>query len=93
MKLETGCGRRIAYDLTEGAGPGVVFLGGFRSTKEHRERYEDIEELMRTAQYYARARAVPACASTIRATASPPAHSRTARSAPGPRTRGRRSPP
>lgn len=32
--LETGQGRRIAYDRTEGAGPGVVFLGGFRSDKE-----------------------------------------------------------
>ncbi|SDE45577.1 alpha/beta hydrolase [Limimaricola pyoseonensis] len=27
-------GRRIAYDLTPGTGPGVVFLGGFRSDKE-----------------------------------------------------------
>ncbi len=27
-------GRRIAYDLTKGEGPGVVFLGGFRSDKE-----------------------------------------------------------
>ncbi len=27
-------GRRIAYDLTKGKGPGVVFLGGFRSDKE-----------------------------------------------------------
>ncbi|EYD71042.1 alpha/beta hydrolase [Limimaricola hongkongensis] len=27
-------GRRIAYDLTPGEGPGVVFLGGFRSDKE-----------------------------------------------------------
>lgn len=26
--------RQIAYDLTEGDGPGVVFLGGFRSDKE-----------------------------------------------------------
>ncbi len=26
--------RRIAYDLTKGEGPGVVFLGGFRSDKE-----------------------------------------------------------
>ncbi len=32
--LDTPRGRRIAYDLTEGAGPGVVFLGGFRSDKE-----------------------------------------------------------
>lgn len=32
--LETAQGRRIAYDRTEGAGPGVVFLGGFRSDKE-----------------------------------------------------------
>ncbi len=29
--LETPEGRRIAYHRTEGAGPGVVFLGGFRS--------------------------------------------------------------
>ena len=26
--------RELAYDLTEGEGPGVVFLGGFRSDKE-----------------------------------------------------------
>ncbi|MXQ08809.1 alpha/beta fold hydrolase [Alphaproteobacteria bacterium GH1-50] len=26
--------RQLAYDLTEGDGPGVVFLGGFRSDKE-----------------------------------------------------------
>ena len=32
--LSTPEGRRIAYDLTEGAGPGVIFLGGFRSDKE-----------------------------------------------------------
>lgn len=32
--LETGEGRRIAYDRTPGRGPGVVFLGGFRSDKE-----------------------------------------------------------
>ena len=31
---EYGNVRRIAYDLTEGDGPGVVFLGGFRSDKE-----------------------------------------------------------
>ncbi|WP_102107669.1 alpha/beta hydrolase [Oceaniglobus roseus] len=29
--LETAAGRRIAYNRTEGAGPGVVFLGGFMS--------------------------------------------------------------
>ena len=29
--LETEAGRRIAYARTEGRGPGVVFLGGFRS--------------------------------------------------------------
>lgn len=29
--LTTPEGRRIAYDLTEGAGPAIVFLGGFRS--------------------------------------------------------------
>ncbi len=29
--LDLPDGRRIAYRLTEGAGPGVVFLGGFRS--------------------------------------------------------------
>lgn len=32
--LETPEGRRIAYDRTAGGGPGVVFLGGFRSDKE-----------------------------------------------------------
>ena len=37
--LETAQGRRLAHDLTPGAGPeaqlpGVVFLGGFRSDKE-----------------------------------------------------------
>lgn len=32
--LETPEGRRIAYDLSPGKGPGVVFLGGFRSDKE-----------------------------------------------------------
>ncbi|SPH17069.1 2-succinyl-6-hydroxy-2, 4-cyclohexadiene-1-carboxylate synthase [Defluviimonas aquaemixtae] len=32
--LTTPEGRRIAYDRVEGAGPGVVFLGGFRSDKE-----------------------------------------------------------
>lgn len=32
--LETRQGRRIAYDRLEGAGPGVVFLGGFKSDKE-----------------------------------------------------------
>ncbi len=32
--LDTPQGRRIAYDLTPGAGPGIVFLGGFRSDKE-----------------------------------------------------------
>lgn len=32
--LDTADGRRLAYDRTEGAGPGVVFLGGFRSDKE-----------------------------------------------------------
>jgi pimeloyl-ACP methyl ester carboxylesterase len=32
--LDTADGRRIAYDRTEGAGPGVVFLGGFVSDKE-----------------------------------------------------------
>ncbi len=29
--LDTATGRRIAYHLTPGASPGVVFLGGFRS--------------------------------------------------------------
>ena len=32
--LDTPLGRRIAYDLTPGTGPGVVFLGGFKSDKE-----------------------------------------------------------
>lgn len=32
--LDTVSGRRIAYNRTEGSGPGVVFLGGFRSDKE-----------------------------------------------------------
>ena len=42
--LETGTGRRIAYRRTRGRGPGVVFLGGFRSDMEgtkaiHLERW------------------------------------------------------
>ncbi len=32
--FEHGGVRELAYDLTEGRGPGVVFLGGFRSDKE-----------------------------------------------------------
>lgn len=32
--LTTPEGRRIAYDRTEGTGPGIVFLGGFKSDKE-----------------------------------------------------------
>jgi len=32
--LTTPEGRRLAYDRTEGRGPGVVFLGGFKSDKE-----------------------------------------------------------
>ncbi|MEL6532231.1 MAG: alpha/beta hydrolase, partial [Pseudomonadota bacterium] len=32
--LETPTGRRLAYNLSEGSGPGVVFLGGFASDKE-----------------------------------------------------------
>lgn len=32
--LETPERRRIAFDVTPGKGPGVVFLGGFRSDKE-----------------------------------------------------------
>ncbi|OWY12099.1 alpha/beta hydrolase [Thioclava sp. F34-6] len=32
--LETQEGRRIAYNLTPGKGPGVVFLGGFKSDME-----------------------------------------------------------
>ena len=32
--LETPQGRTLAYDLTEGEGPAVAFLGGFRSDKE-----------------------------------------------------------
>ncbi|MEM1340918.1 MAG: alpha/beta hydrolase [Pseudomonadota bacterium] len=31
--LETSTGRRLAYNLSEGSGPGVVFLGGFASDK------------------------------------------------------------
>ena len=33
-RLVTAEGREIAYDLTEGCGPGIVFLGGFKSDKE-----------------------------------------------------------
>lgn len=32
--LITASGRRIAYDLTKGSGPGVVFLGGFKSDRQ-----------------------------------------------------------
>ncbi|MFV2053557.1 alpha/beta hydrolase [Aliiroseovarius sp. YM-037] len=32
--LNTSSGRRIAYHKTDGAGPGVVFLGGFKSDME-----------------------------------------------------------
>ena len=32
--LETPTGRRIAYHRTDGAGPGIVFLGGFMSDME-----------------------------------------------------------
>lgn len=32
--IETANGRRIAYQKTEGAGPGIVFLGGFMSDME-----------------------------------------------------------
>jgi pimeloyl-ACP methyl ester carboxylesterase len=32
--LQTPEGRRIAFDRSTGAGPGVVFLGGFKSDKE-----------------------------------------------------------
>ena len=32
--LDTDQGRRIAYHLSAGAGPGIVFLGGFRSDME-----------------------------------------------------------
>ncbi|MFV0245871.1 MAG: alpha/beta fold hydrolase [Qingshengfaniella sp.] len=32
--LDTPSGRRIAYHRTQGTGPGVVFLGGFRSDME-----------------------------------------------------------
>jgi pimeloyl-ACP methyl ester carboxylesterase len=34
QNFTTPQGRRIAYDLTEGAGPGVVFLGGFKSDRQ-----------------------------------------------------------
>lgn len=33
-RLRTAQGREIAFDRVEGEGPGVVFLGGFRSDKE-----------------------------------------------------------
>ncbi len=33
-RLVTAEGREIAYDLTEGRRPGIVFLGGFKSDKE-----------------------------------------------------------
>lgn len=33
-KLLTAAGRRIAFDRVEGRGPGVLFLGGFKSDKE-----------------------------------------------------------
>lgn len=32
--LETASGRRLAYNRSDGVGPGVVFLGGFASDKE-----------------------------------------------------------
>ena len=32
--FHTGGVRQLAYNLTEGEGPGVVFLGGFMSDKE-----------------------------------------------------------
>lgn len=34
QEIYTGKVRQLAYDLTAGDGPGVVFLGGFRSDKE-----------------------------------------------------------
>jgi len=34
QELTTPQGRRIAYDLTKGQGPGVVFLGGFKSDRQ-----------------------------------------------------------
>ena len=36
--IETPEGRRIAYHRTVGAGPGVVFLGGFMSIMDRRYR-------------------------------------------------------
>ncbi|MCB2128569.1 MAG: alpha/beta hydrolase [Rhodobacteraceae bacterium] len=33
-RFRTDAGREIAYDRTRGRGPGIVFLGGFRSDKE-----------------------------------------------------------
>ena len=32
--LDTADGRRIAYHVSDGAGPGVIFLGGFMSDME-----------------------------------------------------------
>ena len=61
----------IAYRAVAGAGPGVMFLGGFMS---------DMTGTKATAleAHCRRMRAVPSCASTIPATANPAARSATA---------------
>ena len=55
--LETSEGRRLAYDRLAGTGPGVVFLGGFRSDKEGSKAL--------ALESWARRRAGHFCGSTI----------------------------